>query len=183
MATAAFAHRPSCSCARDTDAWYRDYAPMLRQFILLRTGDTATADDCTSETFVRALSRRESFQCQGDGVRPWLFTIARNIVHDWYRKAAHRMETVTDEIREACDVDADPACHVISGESGQNLRSLIAELPPDQADCVRLRFFRGLSVKETATAMRRTETAVRALQHRALRNLSELLRPSLDLAS
>jgi RNA polymerase sigma-70 factor (ECF subfamily) len=49
----------------------------------------------------------------------------------------------------------------------------LRDLPPDRAQAVALHFFGGLSHKETARAMGRTQIAVKSLLHRALRELRE----------
>jgi RNA polymerase sigma-70 factor (ECF subfamily) len=48
-------------------------------------------------------------------------------------------------------------------------------LTPDQREVVRLRFFAGLSSKETAAVMRKKDGAVREMQHAALEKLRGLL--------
>lgn len=57
---------------------------------------------------------------------------------------------------------------VLRREVIAELDSALATLSADQERCVRLRFFAQLSVAETARVMGRGETAVRALQHRAM---------------
>ncbi len=59
--------------------------------------------------------------------------------------------------------------------SAAELLRCVRRLPPDQQDCVVLRFPQGLSVAGTATVLRRNAGAVKALQHRALRRLATLL--------
>ena len=51
----------------------------------------------------------------------------------------------------------------------------VRRLRPDQQECVSLRFLQGMSVAETAAVLGRSEGAVKALQGRALRNLSRTL--------
>jgi RNA polymerase sigma-70 factor (ECF subfamily) len=53
--------------------------------------------------------------------------------------------------------------------------SRVAQLGHDQQECIMLRFMQGLSVSETAAVMGRNEGAVKALQHRAVRRLAQLL--------
>ena len=59
--------------------------------------------------------------------------------------------------------------------AAQELLRCVRQLPPDQQECVVLRFLQGMSVAETATVMERNTGAVKALQHRALRRLAALL--------
>jgi DNA-directed RNA polymerase specialized sigma24 family protein len=51
----------------------------------------------------------------------------------------------------------------------------LAQLDLDQQECLRLRIVKGLSVSETAAVMGRNEDTVKALQHRAVRRLEQLL--------
>jgi len=51
----------------------------------------------------------------------------------------------------------------------------VAQLGHDQQECIMLRFMQGLSVSETAAVMGRNEGAVKALQHRAVRRLAQLI--------
>lgn len=87
-------HPDSCDCRSTVGQWYRAHSATIRQFILARTGDHHIADDCTSETFVRAIRHLHTFRCQGSGVRPWLVTIARNGSRDLTRKPSSRLEAV-----------------------------------------------------------------------------------------
>jgi RNA polymerase sigma-70 factor, ECF subfamily len=61
---------------------------------------------------------------------------------------------------------------VLDRAEAAGLRAAVRKLPPAQRRCVELRFLAELSVRETAVAMGRQDTAVRALQHRALRSLA-----------
>ncbi len=72
-------------------------------------------------------------------------------------------------------VKANPEPAVLRRLTSQELLRCVRQLPPDQQECVVLRFLQGMSVAETATVMERNPGAVKALQHRALRRLAMLL--------
>lgn len=165
----------ACSCQGDVADWYVELSDVIWQFTYTRTGDVAAADDCTSETFLRALAGQTRFRCQGRGVRPWLFTIARNVVHDHHRRFGQRPDILPEDYAGAGDAGADPARMVMSREIGTGIEQCVASLPADQQRCFRLRFFDHLSVDETAAAMHRTNRAVRALQYRARRKVVAML--------
>lgn len=162
-------------CCEDVQDWYRQHAPAVRRFTLKATRDPFTAEDCTSETFVRALARRSRFQCQGKGVRPWLVAIARNLVIDQYKRAANRREVCTPYLPDQPDQTATPEQAALRAATASEIKRCLDILPRDQAECIRLRFFAGLSVQETGAAMNRRDNAVRALQYRALRNLKPMV--------
>lgn len=77
----------------DFHALYVRHAPVVRMLVLSLCGDPALADDITSETFVRALTA--SGPLRTETVRAYLFTIARNLLHDSRRKK--RRDAVIDD--------------------------------------------------------------------------------------
>lgn len=164
-----------CDCNSNYEDWFNSNVSVIRQFVLAKTGDPQDADDCTSEAFVRALRHREKFQCRGECVRPWLFTIARNVVADYCKSARYRLEISSGSLRESTDTTPSPEQFVLADAARKALWSQVEALPNDQRRCVELRFLHGLSVDETARAMRRRQDAIRALQYRALRKLKSIL--------
>ncbi|MGH3433876.1 MAG: RNA polymerase sigma factor [Thermocrispum sp.] len=164
-----------CPCESDLAGWYDNHARSLRAFILARTHDPDVADDCTSKTYLRAVARRTSFRCTGESVRPWLFTIARNVVHDHLHSAAVRREVSTESFADVTDASTSPEQQLLRHEVMAQLLACVERLPHDQARCIRLRFFADLSVAETARQLGRPDGAVRALQYRAVRGLRTML--------
>jgi DNA-directed RNA polymerase specialized sigma24 family protein len=55
------------------------------------------------------------------------------------------------------------------------LMRCLAQLGPDQQECIMLRFMHGLSISKTAALMGRNDDAVKALQHQPLGRLKQLL--------
>lgn len=169
------AHPATCSCMAPVHEWFASYAEPMRRYLLIRVQDPAAADECLSETFLRALRRRQQFRCVGSGVRPWLFTIARNIAHDYRNSAWRRRETPLDELPDCRDTAPTPEQMVVSAELRDALSRCIEQLSADQRRCVQLRFLAGLSVEQTAKLMGRDRGAIRALQLRAVRKLAKLM--------
>lgn len=156
----------------------------VSRFVLSRTGDRPLAEDLTSETFLRALRRIESVSDQGRDVGAWFTTIARNLTVDHVKSSRYRLERTTADLPDRSPRDnRGPEQAVIDKETAAELRHHIAKLLPDQQECLRLRFGQDLSSAQTAAAMGRTDSAVRALRHRAIGGLrASLARPSLDLS-
>ncbi|MDQ3688619.1 MAG: RNA polymerase subunit sigma-70, partial [Chloroflexota bacterium] len=73
---------------------------------------------------------------------------------------------------------ADPARLVMLADDARQLRAALWRLSEDRRQVVVLRFVDGLTAREIGVVLRRTEGAVRVLQHRALRDLAALLGPS-----
>lgn len=159
---------------------YRRYASDVFRYVVGVTGDRALGQDLTSETFVRALKYAHTYSDRGLPARAWLVTIARNLVRDHMRSAYQRKAELLGlrpggDIVPAVDGSADPERAAVRRELAEHLSQAMAELSVDQRECLHLRFFAGRSVAETARALNRNEQAVRAVQHRALRKLRQLL--------
>jgi RNA polymerase sigma-70 factor (ECF subfamily) len=158
---------------------YNRYVDVVFRYVLFRVGgDRAMAEDVTSETFLRALRRIETVSYQGRDVGAWFVTIARNLVLDHVKSSRYRMEMTTDDIVEPPLADAmggGPEQEVMTAVTNKELMSCVDKLNADQRECIVLRFMQGLSVAETAQIMQRNEGAIKALQHRAVRRLAQLL--------
>jgi RNA polymerase sigma-70 factor (ECF subfamily) len=155
------------------------YKDTVYRYIYYRVGDQATAEDFTSETFLRALRRIGAITYQGRDVGAWFVTIARNIVLDHAKSARHRLEVTIPESIEHTDTGPGPEESVLSSLTTERLMRAINRLGADQRECVMLRFIQGMSVNETAEIMGRNSGAVKALQHRAIRKLADFVRDDL----
>ena len=67
-----------------------------------------------------------------------------------------------------------PEDAAISAEQQHEIAKLIGSLPSDQRQAVELRIVAGLSVREAANIMGKTEPALKMLQQRALKNLRKM---------
>ena len=94
-------HRAQTGDAEGFGLLYDRYVDVVFRYLHHRVGDRATAEDFTSETFVRALRRIDSLSFQGRDVGAWLVTIARNIVLDHVKSSRYRLEVTTADMRDA----------------------------------------------------------------------------------
>lgn len=164
--------------AGESDAFgrlYDQYSDTVYRYIYYRVGGKATAEDLTSETFLRALRRIGTFTWQGRDFGAWLVTIARNLVADHFKSSRFRLEVTTGEMLDANEVERSPEDSVLESLSNAALLEAVRRLNPQQQECVTLRFLQGLSVAETARVMGKNEGAIKTLQYRAVRTLARLL--------
>jgi RNA polymerase sigma-70 factor, ECF subfamily len=151
---------------------YERYVDTVYRYVYVRVGGQQLAEDITSETFLRALRRMDSFSWQGRDIAAWFITIARNLITDNAKSARFRMEVTTADMLDADPrVDAAPDVEVLERLRDERLLEAVRKLKPEQAECVVLRFLQGLSLSETATVLGKSEGAVKQLQLRAVRSL------------
>jgi RNA polymerase sigma-70 factor (ECF subfamily) len=154
---------------------YDQYSDTVYRYIYYRVGGRATAEDLTSETFLRALRRIGTFTWQGRDFGAWLVTIARNLVADHFKSSRFRLEVTTGEMLDPNEMERSPEESVLESLSNSALLDAVRRLNPQQQECVTLRFLQGLSVAETARVMGKNEGAIKTLQYRAVRTLARLL--------
>lgn len=154
---------------------YDRYYDVVFRYVLFRMNDRTLAEDITQEAFVRALRRIGSVTYQGRDIAAWFVTIARNLIFDHVKSSRYRLESTTADIIDLSPSTHGPEQQVLDGATNDELLRCVRKLNPDQQECIQLRFLQGLSVAETARIMDRNEGAVKALQHRAVRRLAQLL--------
>ena len=144
--------------ARDGDAeafgqLYDHYVSGVFRFIYYRVGSRQLAEDLTSETFVRGLKAIQRFTWQGKDFGAWLTTIARNLIADHFKSSRSRLEIVSDDIPEGRVPARSTEDDVLALISNEMLFDAVNSLPPEQRDCVLMRFIQGMSIAETAAAL------------------------------
>jgi RNA polymerase sigma-70 factor, ECF subfamily len=75
----------------DFDSAFEQLYPSLFRYLHRLTGDEDVAEDIAQEAFVRLLRQN----LPDDEVRPWLFTVAMNLVRDRARKRERRQRLLT----------------------------------------------------------------------------------------
>jgi RNA polymerase sigma-70 factor (ECF subfamily) len=154
---------------------YDRYVDTVFRFVYFRVNDRTLAEDFTSETFLRALRRISTISYQGRDIGAWFITIARNIILDHMKSARHRLEVTTADTIEGNDREQSTEEAVLGALQSEHLMAAVKQLGDEQRECVMLRFIQGFSVSETAQVMGKNDGAIKALQHRAVRKLAELV--------
>jgi RNA polymerase sigma-70 factor (ECF subfamily) len=161
----------------DPDAFatlYDAHVEQIYRFVYFRVGDEQTAEDLTSQVFLKAWDKLSSYQIRGLPFRAWLFRIARNSIIDYYRTFKETTSLEPDVIARP-DPAADVDDRVAQRLQAEEIRLSLQHLTEDQRQVVTLRFIEGLSTSEIAQVMGKREGAVRALQMRGLQALAEII--------
>jgi RNA polymerase sigma-70 factor (ECF subfamily) len=152
--------------AGDADALrflYLRYADNVYGYVCSIVRDEHEAEDVTQHIFAKLTTALARYQ---PGVAPfsaWILRVAHNAAIDHMR--ARRPVPCEDVGR------SDVADDVSGRERFAELRIALDTLPPEQRDVIVLRFLIGLTPREVAERMGRSENAVHGLQHRGRRSL------------
>lgn len=147
----------------------------IYRFILMKVNSREIAEDLVHEVFMNAWKNLGRYRHRGFPFSSWLYQIARNEVIDHYRlKRDHvSIEGVEEETFKVENVVAEELDRALDW---QKVRGAITKLTGDQQDVIIMRFVEGLSHREIALALLKTEGAVRIIQHRAIGELKRILR-------
>ncbi|MCC6612585.1 MAG: sigma-70 family RNA polymerase sigma factor [Anaerolineae bacterium] len=164
------------------DAWprfqpiYDAFLPRIYGYVAARIDDKGDVEDVVSEVFVKALTHFEGLRSQQDDVvAAWIFKIARNAVHDHYRR--RRMTPVDIDVLDEQPSDAySPDGLINQRDEAAVLRRMVRELPPRRREVILLKFFGELRNREIARVLGLDERTVAAHLSRALKDLAARFR-------
>lgn len=141
---------------------------LLAHAVRLSGGDRQRAEDLVQETLLRAWRHPETLDPERGTVRSWLFTTARNLAIDaWRRRSVRVGEVVTDVIPEP-PPSADEADRAVEAWT---VAEALSRLSPMHREVLVECFYQGRSVAEVAARLRVPPGTVKSRTHYALRSL------------
>lgn len=152
-------------------------------YCLRRTADLETAQDITSETFLKALNKLWQFRWRNVSFSSWLYKIATNEINQYFRKAEYKRSISLEELQEQGFEPMsphDPENEFL--EAQEELRQYqdflevqvkLAQLPARYQEVIALRFFEKKQIKEIAEILGKKEGTVKSLLSRAVEKLRE----------
>jgi RNA polymerase sigma-70 factor (ECF subfamily) len=153
---------------------YDAYMERIYRFVYFRVEDQQTAEDITSQVFLKAWSNLDRFQFSRTPYLAWLYTIAHNAVIDHYR--TRKVTTALDDVQlsqpdhsEVVENDIDLTAEM------QSVKTALRALTDEQQKVLTLKFIEGMSNNEIARHLGKREGAIRELQMRGLQALAKQL--------
>lgn len=128
----------------------------VRDYVRMMVKDSDVADDLTQEVLIKVVKVLDEGRYTDKGrFLPWVLRIAHNRVLDYFR-AQKQVKTVS-ESSAGFDIlgsknFAEPSIedNIISEQRAEEIRALVEELPEEQREVVKMRYYEGLSFKEIA---------------------------------
>ncbi|MGI8692631.1 MAG: sigma-70 family RNA polymerase sigma factor [Geodermatophilaceae bacterium] len=148
-------------------ALHDEHASALWSFALRLTGgDHARAQDVVQEALMRAWRHPEVLDPARGSARAWLFTTARRIVIDEWRRAEVRPLVFTDDVPEVITPDG-----IDAALQAWLIEDALAALSTAHRDVLIECFLRGQSVAAAARTLGVAPGTVKSRTHYALRAL------------
>jgi RNA polymerase sigma-70 factor, ECF subfamily len=150
------------------EAVYQAELPRIYNFFRYRVGDDQVAEDLTAETFEKAWRNRERYRADLASFSTWLFSLARRIAADYYRR--RKPTTALDETALAADL------HTVEDVAQERaefakLAKLLARLADRERELVALKYGAGLTNRDIARLTGLSETNVSTILSRVTQQL------------
>jgi len=153
---------------------YDAYMERIYRFVYFRVEDQQTAEDITSQVFLKAWSNLDRFSFSRTPYLAWLYTIAHNAVIDHYR--TRKVTAALDDVQLSQQDHAEVVENEIDlSAEMKSIKESLQMLTDDQQKVLTLKFIEGLSNSEIARHLGKREGAIRALQMRGLQALAKQL--------
>jgi RNA polymerase sigma-70 factor (ECF subfamily) len=150
------------------EKYYRAELPRVYNFFRYRFGDDQCAEDLTSETFEKAWRNRHRYRNDLAAFSTWLFTIARRVALDHYRKRSYEIP-----LEEIFNVSSDELVEDINQHSADiaHLSVLLARLADRERELVALKYGAELTNRAIARISGLSESNVGVILHRTIQHL------------
>jgi RNA polymerase sigma-70 factor (ECF subfamily) len=143
---------------------YITYSDNIYGYVRTIVHNDHEAEDVTQHVFAKLIMTIGRYEDRHVPFSAWLLRVARNVAIDHLRaKRPAPVEEVLDP-RASTESDLDQS---------ETLRAALAALPVEQRQVVVLRHLVGLTPREIAGRLGRTESSVNGLHHRARRALQQ----------
>ena len=147
-------------------ALYDRYVQRVYRYCLYRTNRPHEAEDLTAQIFLAALESLPRYRQDGH-FAAWLFSIARNKVAEYHRRAAHEP---LDDAR-LPPLQPDLELMVEKSQRRETLLRLIKSLDEEERELIHLRYVAELSFAEAAKSLNKNEDAVKKMLYRLVARL------------
>ena len=128
------------------------YAPRVKSFLMRAGGDPARAEEVTQETMVAVWRKAHLFDPDKASAATWIFTIARNLRIDAFRRE-RRPEIDPEDPMLQLSAPADPVSELAGAEDAAALAGALAELSADDRQLLDLAYYKDRSQSQIAAEL------------------------------
>lgn len=130
---------------------YERYGGQVYGLVLKILRDPGLAEEATQDTFLKVWHRGSTWDPGRGRLASWLLAVARHTAIDRLRREQRQAAVVAAVLEQAEGLQPDnPIMGDTSWHDAQLLRSLLRQLPREQAQVIELAFFHGFTHSELA---------------------------------
>ncbi|MDI6734251.1 MAG: sigma-70 family RNA polymerase sigma factor [Patescibacteria group bacterium] len=153
---------------------YDKYHAQIYRFIYLKVSHREEAEDLTHQVFLNAWQNIKKYEFKGFPFSSWLYQIARNQVIDHYRTKKSNIDI--EDIKEIKNDDDTLDNQVNRNYEIEKVKNVIQNLNPEHQDIIIMKFVEELTSQEISKILNKPQSTIRVIQHRAVKNLRNMLK-------
>lgn len=163
---------------------YELYFGRVYSYVAAKVGNQFDIEDLVSDIFLQVVKGLPQFRNhRNSSFGAWIFTIARNLITDFYRRQGraadtHQLDAFTNAVADSMEPDGP----LLEKERAAELHTLLKKLQERRREVIMLKFFSGLRNHEIAQILGLEERTVASHLSRGLEDLYGLYakRPEAD---
>ena len=163
------------SAATRCNAWYAAFGTAVYRYVRFHVESADEADDVTADTFLRVLEAGDRYDPERADARVWVFTIARNVLRDKFRRAKVRKHVTLSATRDLASGAPSPEERLVRAEEIERLLRGVRRLKEADRELISLRYGSELGFAKIGEVLGMREGTVRTRLWRALARLREHL--------
>lgn len=145
------------------------YATKVYAYYYRLTNNKTTAEDLTSELFVKLVEKIDTFK--GGNFNSWLFRTASNIFYDHLRKKKRRKDFFEKEL----ELQQQNQSAGTNTDDREDLQQKLQQLDEETRELITLRYYSEMSFKEISQMRSEPIGTTLSKVHRGLKRLKTLL--------
>lgn len=149
---------------------YDKYVKKIYTYVFYKVKNQGATEDIVSDIFLQSLKAIKKFDIERGYFSAWLYKISQNKINDYYRK---RKENYSLEEVWGLKADEDQTKDYQNQEEKELLYQAIKKLKQSQQEIIILRVVQGLSYKEIALIIKKSEAAVKMNFKRSIEKLKK----------
>lgn len=148
---------------------FEKYNKIMFTFIFSKVKNSDAAEEITQEMWLRVLKTLKEHESEILNLAGWLYGIARNCCHEWWRKQKREAQQTT--------------LQTTPDSQKQNITSqvldAIYDLPDEQRTILLMKYVEQMSCSEISKALDKPEGTVRSILSRSYDTLREIVQTKL----
>lgn len=159
-----------------TDYYNEHKDAVFSYFLYNLSQDTQTAEDLTSDTFLKGFKKFESYNSQF-AFSTWIFTIAKNTLFDYYRSKKVSIEineTTERAYSEFVSYETNLSQEIDAKDQLKKFLNILDTIDPVQREVIILKYLEDATNAEIAKKTKKSEANVRQIASRWLKKAKKL---------
>lgn len=158
------------------ETMYNEYFSKIYNYIFYRVLNKETAEDLTSELFMKLVEKFDTFDENKASFSTWIYRIASNMVIDYFRSKKIDLSLDDEENPIDLPVDFEAEKNIIQSQERKQLYEALTELDDRTRDLLSMKYFLKMSNKEISLTKGINESTVSTICLRGIEKLKKRLK-------